>query len=182
MAHLICDFKPVERFTIGAIGSPGQRVFLLQASQGMEVITLVCEKEQARALSSGLLQLLAQAEAPIPEDSARVVAIQASEMDLQPVEEPQFRIGQLGIGYDEESDFVVIVAYELPQEENQDIGLARFWATREQARALAQHAQEVVEAGRPICALCGRPIDPEGHSCPRSNGHGIIPEMPDPDV
>jgi predicted amidophosphoribosyltransferase len=28
-----------------------------------------------------------------------------------------------------------------------------------------------VAAGRPICSMCGQPIDPEGHFCPRKNGH-----------
>jgi uncharacterized repeat protein (TIGR03847 family) len=39
-------------------------------------------------------------------------------------------------------------------------------------RALARHAAAIVAAGRPICVLCGRPIDPEGHFCPKRNGHG----------
>jgi uncharacterized repeat protein (TIGR03847 family) len=38
-------------------------------------------------------------------------------------------------------------------------------------RALADYAMRVVEGGRPICGNCGRPIDPEGHFCPKSNGH-----------
>jgi len=29
----------------------------------------------------------------------------------------------------------------------------------------------VVAAGRPPCPLCGNPLDPEGHVCPRQNGH-----------
>ncbi|HVF19250.1 MAG TPA: DUF3090 family protein, partial [Mycobacteriales bacterium] len=39
------------------------------------------------------------------------------------------------------------------------------------ARAFVQRAQRVVAAGRPPCALCGLPLDPEGHVCPRQNGH-----------
>jgi hypothetical protein len=30
---------------------------------------------------------------------------------------------------------------------------------------------DLVRAGRPACPLCGNPMDPEGHSCPRTNGH-----------
>jgi hypothetical protein len=29
----------------------------------------------------------------------------------------------------------------------------------------------LVEQGRPPCPLCGYPLDPEGHACPRTNGH-----------
>jgi uncharacterized repeat protein (TIGR03847 family) len=39
------------------------------------------------------------------------------------------------------------------------------------ARAFAQRAQELVAAGRPPCPLCGLPLDPEGHVCPRQNGY-----------
>ena len=39
------------------------------------------------------------------------------------------------------------------------------------ARAFAKRALRVVAAGRPPCPLCGNPLDPEGHICPRQNGH-----------
>ena len=46
---------------------------------------------------------------------------------------------------------------------------ARFSATREQMKAMSQHAQQVVSKGRKICGNCMRPIDPTGHFCPRMN-------------
>lgn len=39
------------------------------------------------------------------------------------------------------------------------------------ARAFAKRTLvEVVGAGRPICPLCGYPIDLEGHVCPQRGG------------
>jgi len=181
MAHLICDFNPVDRITVDTIGPPGQRVFHLQASQGAQVITLVFEKEQARALAASLLQLLDHLETDHPEDQREVEAILSTQMSFLPPAESEFRIGQMGIGFDETSGYVVVIAYELTREEGQDIGVARFWATREQARALAQYSLEVVEAGRPSCPLCGEPMDPDGHFCPRGNGHGKMTEISDLD-
>ena len=68
-------------------------------------------------------------------------------------------------------NLLVLVAYEAPQEESTGpINVVRFWATQDQMRALARHAAGIVAAGRPICVLCGRPIDPEGHFCPKRNG------------
>jgi uncharacterized repeat protein (TIGR03847 family) len=68
---------------------------------------------------------------------------------------------------------MVLVAYEASEEENIDlINAVRFWATSDQMRSLARHIASVVAAGRAICVLCGKPIDPDGHFCPKRNGHG----------
>ena len=94
-------------------------------------------------------------------------------MELAEPVDPVFRIGQLGLGYDQASKLLVMVAYELPEEENPaTVNVVRFWATPEQMRKLARHAAVLIAAGRPLCVLCGRPIDPEGHFCPKRNGHG----------
>ncbi len=47
--------------------------------------------------------------------------------------------------------------------------VARIYATRSQVRAMAAHGAVVVSAGRPPCDLCGQPMDPAGHRCPRWN-------------
>ncbi len=47
--------------------------------------------------------------------------------------------------------------------------------SRAQCRAFADRAEEVIRAGRPICILCGGPIDQGGHVCPRANGHSKQP-------
>ena len=39
------------------------------------------------------------------------------------------------------------------------------------ARGFIAHAVEVIAAGRPPCPLCGLPLNPEGHICPRRNGY-----------
>ena len=47
----------------------------------------------------------------------------------------------------------------------------RLFVTRAQLRVLARHGSEVVARGRPLCPLCGNPLDPTGHICPAQNGH-----------
>jgi uncharacterized repeat protein (TIGR03847 family) len=49
----------------------------------------------------------------------------------------------------------------------------RFVISREQTRSFVLHALAVVSEGRPICQLCGLPMDPAGHKCPASNGHRL---------
>ncbi len=49
--------------------------------------------------------------------------------------------------------------------------LVRVHLTTVRARAFVERSMRVVAAGRPPCPLCGRPLDPGGHICPRRNGY-----------
>jgi uncharacterized repeat protein (TIGR03847 family) len=166
---------PVSRMTIEAIGPPGQRVFLLQASQGTETITLKLEKEQAQVLAHSIDQLLDELSERFPRPISKMEEPLTSELMLREPVEPLFAVGQMGLGYDESEDALVLVAQELTsEEESQDARIARFWATRGQMQAISRHALEIVAMGRPICPLCSRPMDPDGHFCPKSNGHDRV--------
>jgi uncharacterized repeat protein (TIGR03847 family) len=41
------------------------------------------------------------------------------------------------------------------------------------ARSFVERAARVVASGRPPCPMCGQPLDPQGHICPRRNGHYV---------
>ncbi len=167
-ANILYDLNPVSHITVGAIGEPGKRTFFIQGQQGSSIVTLVSEKEQIVALSRGIDEIVERLGV-----GGQPVSMSEEEMELAEPVDPIFRIGQLGLGYDQASKLLVLVAYELPEEENPaTINVVRFWATTEQMRKLARHAAVIVAAGRPLCVLCGRPIDPEGHFCPKRNGHG----------
>ena len=43
--------------------------------------------------------------------------------------------------------------------------------TRSQMMAVAHWGMSVASKGRPVCGNCLQPMDPEGHFCPRRNGH-----------
>ncbi len=168
----VFDLNPVDRITVDAIGEPGRRVFYLQARQGNRLVTLICEKEQVVALTIAIDHLLlalagGNAAAVVEPDPAL-----EEEMELEYPLEPAFRTGQVNLGYDQISGRLVIIAYEmLPEGDESTPSIARFWATPAQMRAFSMQGQRVVAAGRPICILCGQPIDPDGHFCPRKNGH-----------
>lgn len=171
------ELDPVTKIAAGAVGEPGQRVFYLQARSADQVVTLLVEKEQIRALAESIEQMLDalpephEAEPEIPPDDAGI------EEPLL----PEWRVGPMALHYDEARDRIVLIASEaVPIDESEpepdpeampDAATARFVATRAQARALAEHAEEVVEAGRPRCRFCGLPMDADGHTCPAMNGH-----------
>ncbi len=178
MPHEIFDLNPVDRITTGAVGEPGSRVFYLQARKQLRVITVICEKEHVAALALAIDQLLlslakGDADAVVEPDP-----IISKSMELEYPLDPIFRVGQMSLGYDEISGRLVVIAYELLEEEGEEeeeeestASVVRLWATPAQMRALSIHGQQVVAAGRPRCTMCGEPIDPEGHFCPRRNGH-----------
>jgi uncharacterized repeat protein (TIGR03847 family) len=161
-----------DRITVGTEGIPGQRMFFLQARQGADVVTLKMEKVQVAALVAWIAKTLEDlpAPGPLPEDLEPEVFIA-----------PSWVVGSLGGSYDVDSDRIILVASELREgaddEEGDDAiaeadtAVARFGATREQMAALAIRGTTLVSSGRPPCPLCGYPLDPAGHACPRTNGH-----------
>lgn len=165
------DVHP-DRFGPGAVGRPGSRVFYLQAVSGDQVVTLRLEKQQVAALAeylAGILADLPSITEPLPPEYELAEPIVA-----------EWVVGSLGVAYDEGTDRVLIVAEELVPEpggeavpaEATEAATARFHLTRHQAASFVRDGAQLVVAGRPACPICARPMDPDGHICPRSNGHG----------
>lgn len=173
MAGTLFELNPVKSITTGFIGQPGKRVFYLQAEGQGEVVTLIVEKQQVEALAAGVEQFLTELREKFPDLPDAPADYSPVEMKLNVPVDPAFRVGQLGLGYDQERDLLVLVAQEVVPEgrDADEANTARFYATRAQMRALGAYGQVLVKQGRPTCGNCGQPIDPEGHFCPRSNGH-----------
>ncbi len=155
------DLGDLDRFTVGTEGPVGRRVFLVQCRSGGTLLTLKAEKQQVSVLAEYLGRVLKDLERAeqLPED-----------LELEEPTEPHWVIGTLGVSYDDALDRIVLVAEELVAEDEEG-DMARFAVTRAQAAAFAIRATSLVEAGRPPCPLCGLPLDPGGHRCPRTNGH-----------
>ncbi|MEM7134725.1 MAG: DUF3090 domain-containing protein [Chloroflexota bacterium] len=175
--HFDYDLNPVQHIIADAMGEPGKRTFFIQGSANSELISLVLDKEEVANLALSILQLLEELEKKY-EDLPSAKPHPGNLYPEHPVE-PAFRVGQLVIGYDEEGDRIWLIAKALVVTESgvirdpndDDVPAARFVATREQMRAMSEHALEVVSRGRPICPLCNRSIDRSGHFCPRTDGH-----------
>lgn len=163
------EINPVSHLTIGTLGEPGNRTFYLQGGRNNDIVSVIIEKVQAAALADSLEELLAelQKEHPrIQNDLGKPM-----QLDLRLLEpiEPLFRVGNLGLGFNDELWRIIIVAYELVAED-EDPNLVSFWSPPERIQPLIGHARQVVKAGRPICGNCGQPIDADGHFCPHRNG------------
>jgi uncharacterized repeat protein (TIGR03847 family) len=172
-------FEPPERFVAGTVGVPGERTFFLQARGGGRVVSVVVEKVQMSLLAEKLEELLAEAQRRFgvtlpeatsgPEDNAPLAT---------PLDE-EFRVGTLGLAWDGETDTVVIEAiavgeYEAEEPSEEELAALdrlRVRLTPAATRSFIARAKKVVAAGRPPCPLCGAPLDPAGHLCPRHNGY-----------
>lgn len=190
------ELPEVEWVTVGTVGEPGHRTFYLQARQDDQLVTLKLEKQQVAAMSQFLGEILS--DLPSPEVGAGAADEKG---DLVEPVLAEWAVGALQLAYDGGADRIVILAEELGQPEEEpddedlealaagidepDLGAAaaglgaseehaigRIGITRQQAAGIAKRGWDLVGAGRPVCALCGHPIDPEGHACPRTNGHG----------
>jgi uncharacterized repeat protein (TIGR03847 family) len=179
-------FDPPERFVAGTVGEPGARAFFLQARAGGRVTSVGLEKEQVAVLADRVDDLLDQVRRS--GGSAPVPAVAPADVeDVAPLDQPvleDFRVGTMALAWDAQRERVVIEAQALDPEgaeespplledDDQAEGpdLLRVRLTGPMARAFVKRAQAVVSAGRPPCPFCGLPVNPEGHLCPRMNGH-----------
>jgi uncharacterized repeat protein (TIGR03847 family) len=170
---VIYELDPVDAISVAAIGEPGHRRFFLLASGQGRTLTLACEKSQIQALVARLHQMMEtqgiETEAPAGADPG-----------LQPGE-PEWQVGEMGLGYHEGRQMFVLVASQGAQAEaagseaageaaGEDAPSVRFWLSHRQAADFSRQAEQVMSAGRPLCPRCGLPMDPSGHPCPVSNG------------
>ena len=163
------DFDEVDAFTVGTVGVPGARTFYLQARRGGTSVTVKCEKQQASAIAQYLRRVLSD----LPETSG---SLRPGSMELTTPTEEAFVLGPVGLGYDKDTDRVVVQLEEVGEVDEEgeivpddDRGHLRMFITRSQAAAFCEQAEVVVSAGRPPCRWCSLPIDPGGHACPRMN-------------
>lgn len=157
------SYDAVDAFTMGALGEPGRRTFVIQVRAEGECRTIKCEKQHVSVLASALRRTLADAPATAERPSRGAMA-------LEDGEDQDWVLGEIRIGYDQDADAVRVVLHELTAEDD-GRAPARVSAriTRVQAVAFCELAERVVAAGRPTCVFCGRPKDPDGHACIRMN-------------
>jgi uncharacterized repeat protein (TIGR03847 family) len=157
-------FDDPRLFTVGALGEPGSRVFFLQAHEEGTTVSVKCEKQQAEALAEYLEGVLADLPAVDPSEPPPLVE------PLPPLS-LEWVAGTMSIGWNEATERVVLDVEELVDDEDamEDPAHLRLQLTPSQAAGYVEQARSLASAGRPACRLCGQPIDPAGHACPRLN-------------
>lgn len=163
------EYREVQHFTAGAVGVPGDRTFYLQVGEGANYVSVKLEKQQVEALAQFLVTVLEDLPAT------------TQPTDIVELREPaiaEWVVGQIAVGVDDNDGEIVILVEELVPEQDEDGVIdpleedgARLRAhiSPEQAAQFIRTARQLMKSGRPPCRLCGQPLDPSGHICPRLN-------------
>jgi uncharacterized repeat protein (TIGR03847 family) len=163
------EFDDPKRVTVGYLGVPGDRTFLLEVEDDTHRVQFVLEKAQVAGLGDLVAQLLVRLEDRPASDWDR------DAMSLEPPFRPIWRVGGIAVGLDRETGRFHVELTEFVPEGDTEPRTGRIAMDRDQARRLAAHAAAIVGEGRERCRLCSRPIEPDGgHVCPATNGHGPL--------
>ena len=201
MARRVYLFNPPDRFIAGTVGEPGNRTFFLQGREGARVVSVSLEKVQVAAMADRLGRLLVELdERGIVELEPTLPVEDVGPLD-EPLSEA-FRAGTLTLGWDGDLGRVIIEAQAMTEadelesnddddEIDDDASMAavieqmltaddvdgpdilRVHLSATQARSFVERANRVIRSGRLPCPLCGNPLDPQGHICPRRNGQYV---------
>jgi uncharacterized repeat protein (TIGR03847 family) len=148
----------VDRFASGALGEPGNRLFLLEVEEGVTTTAYALEKLQVEALAEEAKQLLR-------ERGLIGTGLSIDPGDVHESTHIAFRVGGMQLVLGDDADFAELILFSTEEDPP-----ARYELSLPQLDAFAREAVVVVAAGRPECPRCGLPMDPDGHNCPRSNG------------
>jgi len=163
----------IARLKADAVGEPGERRFRLIAEslEGRSAVMWM-EKEQMFLLGEALQELVAEAQ----EEGMDNGGPSSPGEPVQPIPglELEFQVGRLAVGYDPDIALFVISAYDDEEDSDDALPVVNLMATHEEVEALAEEAFAVCAAGRPVCSLCGAPMEKEFHMCPALNGNAGI--------
>lgn len=169
---MLLEYPNPERCVVGTIGEPGNRLFIIQVSQGSSLTSVAMEKEQARTLGHRVGEIIDQLEA-----IGQVHAPTRGPLDMGPLDAPlevEFRVGAIGLAWDSRRQAIQLELFSMDLGEETDDDeeniLVQIWLPPRMAREFSLRAEEVVASGRPVCPFCSQPIASGGHICPRANG------------
>lgn len=179
MPTRIHEFAWPDRVVVGTIGLPGSRTFYLQVRAGTQVLSIAMEKQQSAALAEKIDEILDEL---ITVEGNRFSVPTSTPIELvdnDPLEavQEQFRAGAMSLGWDPSTAQIVIEAFPIPEDDSDEHDastagngieaseMLRVSMPVGTARAFTKRTFEIVNAGRPMCPLCGYPIDADGHTC-----------------
>jgi len=128
-----------------------------------ESAALWMEKQQLQGIGEWLAGVIEK------EDAANPAAAESEPEPFGAIYDVEVQVVQIGLGFDEDRKLFALQAFDV-QSTSAEPAL-QCHVSLDKSRVLVRTIERVIAGGRPICPLCGAPIGPEGHMCPKSNGH-----------
>jgi len=162
------EFDDVKLLSAFAMGMPGKRTFFLAIGEKENWVRVWLEKYLLESLGLAIdqfLTTLAKEHIALKEKAIGMplsgdvpVGFPTAELDVD----------EITLGFERQKVNLNLVVHPSGprQEEQKELS---YWITLPQLRKLGGQAKSICAAGRPICAICGNPIDPSGHVCPSGN-------------
>lgn len=163
MAQAKNEFTSVSGLRAESVGEPGKRTFRIVVDSASSSASIWLEKEQLFQLALAIQQLIAT----LPKDH-KSEGEPPTHREAEALTRLDFKVAKLVLGHDGGRGLFIIDAHD---PEDGESATVRVWASVEQATKFSREALSVCASGRPLCPLCGRPIDSSGHRCARVNGH-----------
>jgi uncharacterized repeat protein (TIGR03847 family) len=162
------EYNEATLLSAFAVGAPGKRTFFLAVGEKNNWLRIWLEKEHLQALALGVEQLfftLSQQQIDVPEE-----AVSPSLPDDIPSGFPsaELDIIQATLSYDEEKAIIELIV-ERSGSQEKNLAQATCRVHLSQLKKFGAQATRICAAGRPLCPICGGPVDPSGHVCPKQN-------------
>ena len=164
------EFTNVTSLTADAIGEPGNRTFRILATSRSSSAIVRVEKAALFQLALATKQLQASLPATKCLSSSPPSGLEApplTKLDITP--------DKIVFGYSESTGCFTI---EVSEAQDRHSTTLKAWVGQDLMEAFTIQAMQVCYAGRPLCRLCGGPMEPSGHRCPMVNGRPTGTHVP----
>ena len=169
MAGPLNEFTQVSKFLPETFGEPGMRTFRFSVDSGSSNAKVWLEKEQLSELCLAMVQLSKETI-----ENASALNNPPTHLEVVELTSLEFKATRLAFGHNPNTGMFIVDAHD--PEDDDDEPSIRVWLSRDMITEFADTGLEIVASGRPVCPLCSRPMNTDGHSCPRQNGHSKNPE------
>lgn len=118
MGRVVYLFRQPDRFVVDAVGNFGQRRYYVQAVEDAHAVSVRLEKQQIKVLGERICAVLQERRrqfgAELPTDATN------ESDDIDPLAMPleaEFRVGTIGLGWDSDSNSIVVELLAFTEEE-----------------------------------------------------------------
>jgi len=162
------EFDEIASLSAVAVGEPGKRTFFIVVGQINEWVRVWLEKQELQALALAIRRLLVTISQDNPLSRQEAQVTQSSDDVPSTLPSAELDVRGVTLSYDGEK-VTLDISVQVLGPQRLDHAELHCRTTITQLRRFGYRAESVCAAGRPICPLCGGPIDQEGHVCPRNN-------------